>query len=436
MMKIRGEFIILCVLIHLNDIKIVLGREIEMEKKLNINYSWINFFYYALFSSSFAFVSVYLLNKGFDNATIGTVLSVTSLVTIFLQTAFGNYASSNQKVTLQNIMIRILSVIVLSSISLLVIPGNFIFLSFIVITYALTQSIIPLINSLAFIYEPLDIKINYGFGRGIGSLSYAIITLVLGYVVEATNPNVLPFFYVLFTGLLIFSLYNYRPSADYYNYIAQENFPNHETEIKTIVSDGTYLNFLQKYNVLLILNVGFVFMFIAHTIINSFLIQIITPIGGNNSSMGTAIFLGSIINPLSMMAFDKISQKVSIPNLLRISTVVFLIKHVLTYFAPNMLIIYVAQLLQVGAFAIFNPALIQYANKVVEPDDLVRGQSLITVTQAASGVIGNYIGGNLIDYLGISNTLLIGVISTVIGVVIIFLILNDANYSDRKAIYE
>src|SRR5699024_12302306 len=76
----------------------------------------------------------------------------------------------------------------------------------IVLIFALTQSLLTFINSLAFIYEKFGMYINYGVARGMGSLAYAVMTMALGQVVKFTTPDILPIFYSVFALLLFFSV--------------------------------------------------------------------------------------------------------------------------------------------------------------------------------------------------------------------------------------
>src|SRR5699024_6685208 len=166
-----------------------------MVKKLNIRYMLSNFFYFSMFASMMAFVSVYLLHKGFDNATIGTVLSVTSISAIVFQSWLANFVDKRKNLQVQDVLSFIIAVIIIGSLALYFMPIEIGIIILVVIIFALAQSMSALLNSLAFVYERFGITINYGVGRGMGSAAYAITTMLLGHFVEATTPNVLPLFY-------------------------------------------------------------------------------------------------------------------------------------------------------------------------------------------------------------------------------------------------
>lgn len=386
-----------------------------MEKKLNIRYMMSNFFYFSMFASMMAFVSVYLLHKGFDNSTIGTVLSITSVTSIVFQTWIANFVDKRKNLRVQDVLSFIVAVIVIGSLALFFMPIEIGIVAIVVVIFALSQSLPTLLNSMAFIYERFGININYGVARGTGSAAYAIITMLLGYVVEATSPDLLPLFYAAFGILMIVSVRSFFLPEEEKVVVQEVDEPIEEQ----VAADQTFFEFIAKYKKLVLLMGGVVFLFFAHTIINNFFIQIITPVGGDSANMGTAIFIGAMVELPAMMNFNRITKKNPVSRLLIISAVFFLAKHTLTYFAPNVLVIYLAQALQVGAFAVAYPALVEYINLIVDLKDLVKGQSLLTIAMALSSVFASFLGGILLDSIGTSQTLLLGVATTVIGLVIV-----------------
>lgn len=399
-----------------------------MEKKLNIRYMMSNFFYFAMFASMMAFISVYLLHKGFDNSTIGTVLSITSVTSIVFQTWVANFVDKRKNLRVQDVLSFIVAVIVIGSLALFFMPIEIGIVAIVVAIFALSQSLPTLLNSMAFIYERFGININYGVARGTGSAAYAIITMLLGYVVEATSPDLLPLFYAAFGILMIVSVRSFFLPEEEKVVVQEVDEPIEEQ----VAADQTLIEFIAKYKKLVLLMGGVVFLFFAHTIINNFFIQIITPVGGDSASMGTAIFIGAMVELPAMLNFNRITKKVSVSRLLIISSVFFLAKHTLTYFAPNVPVIYLAQALQIGAFAVAYPALVEYINLIVDLKDLVKGQSLLTIAMALSSVFASFLGGILLDSIGTSQTLLLGVATTAIGLVIVLFTVEKTEHLSTK----
>lgn len=402
-----------------------------MQKKLNRAFSGSMIFYFAMFSAMFSFISVYLLSKGFENTTIGTVLSITGILSIFIQTAVADFLDKHPSIRLQNTVSIYTIFIIPLSLLLYLAPANFIMLFLIILIFSLAQSSETLLNALAFVFERFGIQINYGIARGLGSLSFAIGTLFIGFIVEATTPNILPLFYVLFAIGLLLCIRAYRhPEEEMFQGIIHPDDPKPEDELEA--TETTLTGFLKRNKRLVLLMIGLSGFLFTHSVINNFFIQIISPIGGNNASMGVALFVGAIVELPAMFHYDKIEQKIPVHQLLIISGIFYLIKHILTYFAPNMTVIYIAQLFQIGAFALMYPAAVSYIRSAVARKDLIKGQSLFTTAMAVGSVAGSFLGGILLDEAGVSFTLFIGILATVIGIAIVLISLEKQPVKQSK----
>ena len=77
--------------------------------------------------------------------------------------------------------------------------------------------------------------------------------------------------------------------------------------------------------------VGVILVFFTHTIINNFFIQVITPIGGTESQMGIAVFIAAIVELPAMAMFNVMRKKIDCSTLLKISVIIFGLKHLLTF---------------------------------------------------------------------------------------------------------
>lgn len=388
----------------------------DSRKSLNIKYMASQIFYFGAFAAMMGYASVYLLYKGFSNSTIGIILSLCSILAVFMQPALASFADNHKNIEIRKIINTIVAIAIILSVALLVIPTNqtLIFI-LIVAIFSLETTIMPLINTLAFIFEKYGIQINFGIARGLGSVAYALTSMALGYIVEWFSPDLLPICYVVFNALLfiVVHLFVLPKNAQIVN-VDEES----ETEAE-VQENVSLLKFAGKYKKFIVFLLGFVLVYFAHTIINNFFIQIITNVGGNSSDMGNAVFLAAMLELPTMAYFTKLSQKVNCGTLIKASIVLFLAKHAITYLATNMVMIYIAQVLQMGAYALFIPASVYYVNCKVDNKDIVKGQSFVTTSMTMSGVFANIIGGILLDAVGVSEVLLIGVILSLIGAVIV-----------------
>ena len=380
-------------------------------KSFNTKYAMMNAAYFAAFAAIFAYAANFLSNRGFTSGAIGTTLSLTSVLGIFVQPAVASFADRRKDVKLQTIITFFVGIaIALSAVLFVLKTGSFITL-FLFVGIAVGMGAIgPILNSLAFAFESYGIKINYGLARGIGSAAYAVISLAVGYIVDAMGTEVLPIVYSIFNIILILV-------ARSFNVPEVQEKAKEENKNEQL----SFFAFMAKYKGFMFFIVASVFVFFAHTIINNFYIKVLEPIGGTSAQMGIAIFIAAILELPAMTALDKIKEKVSIRNLLVISAIIFALKHAVTCFATNIGMIYFAAVLQIGAYAIFYPSMVYYANEVIDSKDLVKGQSLIAVSYTACGIVANIIGGNLLDFVGIHNVLLLGVVTSVIGAVLVIM---------------
>ena len=388
----------------------------DSRKSLNIKYMASQIFYFGAFAAMMGYASVYLLHKGFSNSTIGIILSLCSILAVFMQPALASFADNHKNIEIRKIINTIVAIAIILSVALLVIPANqtLIFI-LIVAIFSLETTIMPLINTLAFIFEKYGIQINFGIARGLGSVAYALTSMALGYIVEWFSPDLLPICYVVFNALLFIVVHLFVLPKN-----AQIVDADEESETEAEVQENvSLLKFAGKYKKFIVFLLGFVLVYFAHTIINNFFIQIVTNVGGNSSDMGNAVFLAAMLELPTMAYFTKLSQKVNCGTLIKASIVLFLAKHAITYLATNMVMIYIAQVLQMGAYALFIPASVYYVNCKVDNKDIVKGQSFVTTSMTMSGVFANIIGGILLDAVGVSEVLLIGVILSLIGAVIV-----------------
>lgn len=385
---------------------------------IDIKYALSQVFYFGAFSAMMGYASVYLLDKGFSNSTIGIVLSICSVLAVVLQPMLASYADKHNDIPLRKIVSVVLIALIALIAGLILFPlQGIVLLAIIVAIFAVEQSIMPLMNSLAFSFEKYGYEVNYGLARGLGSVSYAIVSMILGYLIDMYNPDILPIFYLIFNLLLIALMQIFVLPKTATIETKEEDTKEEKTETKQL----SLIQFCAKYKKFMVFVLGFVFVYFAHTIINNFFIQIITNVGGTTSDMGNAVFLAAMLELPTMALFTKVAQKVDCGTLIKISIIMFAVKHGITYIATNMVMIYIAQACQMFAYALFIPASVYYVNNKIDGSDAIKGQSMVTVSMTLAGVIGNLCGGILLDVVGVSNVLLVSVALSILGGIIVIL---------------
>lgn len=380
-----------------------------MSKSLNLKYAFSQIFYYSSLSSMLGFAAVLLLSRGFSNSHIGIILAVSNVIAAVLQPSIAVEfdKSSNDKIR-KALNFMIIVSIVLSLIIYFIEFSKLILGILFTAILCLIITLMPFMNSMAFMYEEYGYKVNFGLARGLGSVGYAITSMVLGFVLNVANPSILLLVNVLFSVLLYWVIKVYTVSEDS-KVISEE---------KEEINQLTMIEFVGKYKLFVIFLVGATGAFFAHTFINNFFIQVVNNVNGTSSDMGNAIFIAAMIELPIMMLFEKINKKFSCTFLMKVSMFFFFIKHFLTYLATNVMMIYIAQVIQMLAYALFIPASVYYVNAYINENDRVKGQSLITLCTTVGGTFASLLGGILIDKVGVSYSLLVSAIISLVGFVI------------------
>lgn len=403
-----------------------------MEKQLNWKYSASQALNSGLLATMLAFASIFLLDKGLSNSTIGIILAISNVSSIGIQTFFANFTDKHESVRLQDMLTGLLAVVIVASALLLFVPSPWIFLLAVIIAFSFAKSSTPFVNSLAFVYEEKNIKIKYGIARGFGSLAYAVLTLLLGFVIEETTPNILPLFYMGLAALYILVIRSYRlpkqPQLPEMEDGADEQTKEADApQRRSIpVSEQSLFDFLNKYRNLVYIIIGLAFVLFSQTMVSTFFINIVTPLGGDSSSVGLAIFVAAAVEFPVMMNFDWLAKKRTPAFWLKLSAIFYVAKLALLFFATNLLMVYASQFLQLGSYALAYPAVVQYIKKTVDKEDLFKGQSLFTIGTTISGVFASFLGGILLDYTGVPGMVFVSLAATVIGSTIIIKTLEHA----------
>lgn len=140
---------------------------------------------------------------------------------------------------------------------------------------------------------------------------------------------------------------------------------------------------------LLVLCLGIILIFISHSAINTYMIQILQKIGKGNQELGQVMAYTAILEFFVMVGFSRFVKGRDCGNIMRFTAIFFVLKAVLVPLAPNLPMIYAAFLTQIFSFALFTPASVYYANAILPAGDKVKGQAMITIaiTMATSPAV-------------------------------------------------
>lgn len=392
------------------------------EKRLNIHYSLILGAYWMIFAVSSIFIVPLLRLKGFDDSQIGILIAIRSISAITVSPLIATYSDRHPKRQLKYILMLLLIINIINTFIFQFCHMNYMgaILIFIILG-ATTNTMPPLHSSMAMKFNENGKRLVYSIGRGTGSISYAVISLILGQFVSSDNYSASLYIQI---GLDIFSLIcimlfpKYKVSdIKEVNNIKSKNKNVKETEI---VHSNIYL--IRNYKNFTVFLIASVFVFVGYSMCNSFMIDIIMSRGGTNADMGISCFiLGAAELPTAIL-FPKLKIRFGTKRLLEISAVFALVKMLFLYMTPNVLCVFFSQTIQMLGNGLYWPTSVFYVNEVISGKDQVKGQSLTNIASVNIGaVLGSVVSGKLLCYFNINSVILFGCICTFIGVIFMFM---------------
>lgn len=354
------------------------------------------------------FASVFLLSRGFTNTQVGVTLAVSSLMTILCQPFVAAFADKTAKIPLRVIIAAGMGFSLLSTLVLMVMPEILIVTALLFIlligSHALQQS---LITGLAMDHINRGQPVNFSLARGSGSFVFAIVSIVIGFLVDGFGGSiVLP----VFAGICVICIFVIL------------RFPKPQGQLNAVKpleeSASSFMDFLRDNRRFMAAIVAVVLLLFSHILINTYIIRIIESVGGSSADMGIAAAVAGFVELPAMLVFPFLLRKLKSAGLiLKLSAVFVVVKTLLTIFAGSVSMFYFAQLFQFFAFAMYIPASVYYVNRIVKAADRVKGQSYMGLALSVSGMLGNVAGGVMIDILGLSTTLWIGLFVSVTGLI-------------------
>jgi MFS transporter, PPP family, 3-phenylpropionic acid transporter len=409
----------------------------KLAMQLTLRYSFIQASYWVCQCAIYSFAAVFLQSKNFNNTQIGVVLALAAILSIVLQPAIASFADKAKSVTLRTIILFLMCTVFFLTIMLYVLPDTFLLVSVIFIAInAIQFTLNPLYNSLALEYMNMGIPMNYGLARGMGSITFAVMSFALGYFVSHFGAEVILPVFLMGYSLSILSTFVFRVTIPEN---LKASIPQRNTTTSTslgCVEEETptgIFTFFFKYKKFALFLVGVAMLFYSHSLINTYLINIMEDVGGNSSDMGISLSIAAAMELPTMALFIFIVKKIKCSSLIKIGAFFFFVKALVTWMAPNVFMVNFSQIFQLFAFALFTPASIYYVNDIVSDKDRVKGQSMLGAAYLGiAGTVANVTGGRILDTFGVPEMLLLGTIVTAVGVIIICISVSENKTVSNK----
>lgn len=380
-----------------------------------LRYILINVTYFAVYSGLHAYAAVFLADKGFSSTWIGITLALANILSVILQPLIAGIIDKQGKLTNRNTAMMSTLFLIAGAVILLAFKTNFILIFIVFALMYMVQMVYqPVLIAMFFEYEKAGCNIFFGLARGLGSAGFAVSSFFIGSLVKERGVNVLMIFNIIVLSIAFVVLWFFRKPAT--AVVIEE-----KSEGK---AHNNIFEFIKTYPMFMLFVAGAVCFFFAHNAINDFLINIITPLGGNEESMGYAVSLAAFLELPTMALINIIMKKISAKKLLILSGFFFGIKTLIMLLAVNMTMVYISQAFQMFAYAVFIPVSAYYVNRIMDKYDQVKGQAYVNCAITLGGVFSNLVCGRILDLKGPGSMLVLSMIVTSVGFAAAFFALN------------
>ncbi|MCI5687879.1 MFS transporter [Anaerovoracaceae bacterium 42-11] len=393
-----------------------------MKFRLNFSYGCVHGTYWMIYGIVSSFASVFLLGRGYLNTEIGVILAVANVVAVVIQPLAADLADRSKRVSTIGISQIMTIMMMVMTVGLFALRGKSMALSVIfILLIAWHTAVQPLINSLSFKLSDSGVHINFGMARSVGSLSYSVLCAVLGVLVERLGIEVLPISAEIVMAMMAVSLLLTKVQYDKTKALYKENETGlAETAVSTeTASEINLLEFIRRNKIFFIANIGVIGLYFSNSVMNNYLMQIVTEVGGNSADMGRILSLMAFLEIPTLVFFDKLRKKFTCQFMLKIAAIGFTIKILMCHIAASVAMILAAQVFQLIAFGLFLPAMVHFIDEIMSEGEAVKGQSVFTMMVTITTMLSSLVGGAILDISGAKMLTLVSLLATAAGAVII-----------------
>lgn len=360
-------------------------------KRIRYMYTLIQCLYWMTAGLMFNFASAYLLDRGFSNSQIGVVLGAAYALSAVAQPLVAALFNRSG-VRLSTGMACFYAVAAVLAVLVLALPLQGGALAVLIVCIFMLQATMqPSLNSLHRGYALRGVEVNFGFARGMGSAAYSVMCALVGRLLYRFSPCMLPALYLTTMLLMIACLLAFRAPS---------------------FTDGVSLGerrrrepLLRRYPRFALLLLGVSLLATVHIFIDNFMLQIVQNLGGGSAQQGVVVAIAAMMELPAMVLYGRLSKRIGGGWVLCMAAWVWVVKDVLTALATSPAMLYAISLLQFASYAFYVPAAVEYVSDALSQQDFLAGQALVGTAFTLGSLAATFIGGWMLDLLGVRGAL-------------------------------
>lgn len=379
-------------------------------RRLDWHYIAMQMGFWAMFAAIVAYQTALLLDRGFTNGEAGLMTSVRCLAGIVFQPLLGGFADRHPGVPLKHIVAISLALSLAAGLWYWMDPAMGLGSTALVwvVIGGLGVSSYPLMDAMAVQFINDGMPIRYSLGRGLGSLAYAVVCVLLGLQVGQWGVETTLVTFLLLTAAeiaLVFTYPTWHPHAP----AAQAEQARPQSALSLLRSNPRFTLMLA----------GVLFGLTAVLPLSNFLVNVILSRGGTAADLGLAMFLMGGFELPAAFLFPRLLRRLGSGRILVLSMFFGTLKGVALLLTWNLAGVLLCQPLQMLGYGLFTPASVYFVNESVPPADRVRGQTIMMVaSNGLGGMLGGLLAGWTLDAGGanwmLAGCILCGCVGTVL----------------------
>lgn len=379
-------------------------------RRLDWHYIAMQMGFWAMFAAIVAYQTALLLDRGFTNGEAGLMTSVRCLAGIVCQPLLGGFADRHPRVPLKGIVGVSLALSLAAGVWYWAEPAMGLAQTALVwvVIGGLGVSSYPLMDAMAVQFINDGMPIRYSLGRGLGSLAYAVVCVLLGLQVGQWGVETTLVTFLLLTAAeiaLVFTYPTWHPHAP----AAQAEQARPQSALSLLRSNPRFTLMLA----------GVLFGLTAVLPLSNFLVNVILSRGGQAADLGLAMFLMGGFELPAAFLFPRLLRRLGSGRILVLSVFFGTLKGVALLLTWNLAGVLLCQPLQMLGYGLFTPASVYFVNESVPPADRVRGQTIMMVaSNGLGGMLGGLLAGWTLDAGGanwmLAGCILCGCVGTVL----------------------
>lgn len=351
-----------------------------------------------------------LVGRGFSSGQAGTFISLSCLAGICSQPLLGGWADRHPECPLKYIFgLGMVLALGVQAIFYFNRPGFWGTALIFLLLGTLETNSYSLIDAMVMQYVNVGLDIPYSLGRGLGALSYAVVSVVVGQQAKRLGVESALVTHAVLLVLLIVITAFFPAFSHPAGSRPQTRQARPHSALQVLRANPPFT---------LMLLAGF-FGMASMLPQSSFMVDIVTSRGGNSGDLGLALFLMAASELPGAIVFQHLWKRLGIERVMLLSLCFVALRPLLQLATASLGPLLAVQPVQMLGYGMFIPAAVYFTNENVAKEDRVQGQTLKMVgTTGLGGVVGNLVMGRVIESSGVDTALWVLTVSGVLGVVL------------------